>query len=627
MRQPRLTPMRLFFQLPRGLRAGSESNPTSGLQCQSRLKKTSTESSLGSHGIGVRNDRGNTLVDFCEANGLRIWNTYFKKRGTRKWTWKSPDGVTKNCIDYVIADRRCPIYDVDVIANLHFDTDHRLVRAKMKIVSRHVNKRATSKRVFDKPLFSYAVERLFNQNSPETYECLKKVFSEASTIATTYEPIPSRFSARTEKLFLKRQELQSQTHTPSGRIEFCMTNKALRVSIKNDTEMNLHNKIDRAIKKHRSVRKALRKSKVCSIALTQLQRVDGTIAASKEDVAKTVQAFYNSLYAAQQSSPAIIAPSQDDLPSILPSEIRTALRKAKRGKAPGPDFITLEMLLAAEENAVPILASIYNECLKNERTPTSMSDSIVRLLHKKGSCLDIGNYRPVALMSTIHKIFTSILRRRAERSLEEAQPIEQTGFRPGYSTSENTLVVSEMIQKSHEYRFPLFLMFIDYKKAFDSVEFGSLWTALSEFGVHSKIVNTLKNIYDEAKVSVRIRGHDVPVQIGRGVRQGDTISPNLFNATLEHVFRRLDWSEHGISVNGTPLTHLRKIVTGEETWAKKIVEWRPWEKKRSVGRPRARWRDDFRSVLGENWSTVARNNKELFKSTMIQQSLFDYSDV
>ncbi|CAD6191776.1 unnamed protein product [Caenorhabditis auriculariae] len=71
----------------------------------------------------------------------------------------------------------------------------------------------------------------------------------------------------------------------------------------------------------------------------------------------------------------------------------------------------------------------------------------------------------------------------------------------------------------------------------------------------------------------------------------------------------------------------KKIVTGEETWAKKIVEWRPWEKKRSVGRPRARWRDDFRSVLGENWSTVARNNKELFKSTMIQQSLFDCSDV
>ncbi|CAD6193302.1 unnamed protein product [Caenorhabditis auriculariae] len=100
-------------------------------------------------------------------------------------------------------------------------------------------------------------------------------------------------------------------------------------------------------------------------------------------------------------------------------------------------------------------------------------------------------------------------------------------------------------------------MFIDCKKAFNSVEFGSLRTALSEFGVHSKIVNTLKNIYDEAKVSFRIRGHDVPVQIGRGVRQGDTISPNLFNATFEHVFRRLDWSEHGISVNGTPLTHLR----------------------------------------------------------------------
>ncbi|CAD6189703.1 unnamed protein product [Caenorhabditis auriculariae] len=189
-----------------------------------------------------------------------------------------------------------------------------------------------------------------------------------------------------------------------------------------------------------------------------------------------------------------------------------------------------------EDIVVPHLVTMFNESLANERAPQSMPDSVVRLLHKKGNCLDIGNYRPVALLSVVYKLFTSILRRRATRELEAAQPIEQTGFRSGFSTSENTLVVTEMIQKSQEYKFPLYLMFVDYKKAFDSVEFGSLWTALSEFGVHSKIVMTLKNIYEEAEVSVRIRGQDVPVRIQKGVRQGDTISPDLFNATLEHIF-------------------------------------------------------------------------------------------
>ncbi|CAD6191447.1 unnamed protein product [Caenorhabditis auriculariae] len=640
--------------------------------------KTSTESSLGSHGIGVRNDRGNTLVDFCEANGLRIWNTYFKKRGTKKWTWKSPDGVTKNCIDYVIADRRCPIYDVDVIANLHFDTDHRLVRAKMKIVSRHVNKRATSKRVFDKPLFSYAVERLFNQNSPETYECLKKVFSEASTIATTYTIVVGRQNGLTMMTlagmfgvteagisqFLKRQKAQdgSTNSQRTGRPRTSRTNPRLTApAIRREVFLNSPSPPSVSTVKRRLNAAGIMGRRPVKKPLISEKNRAARVKWAKEHLNRTRQDWNKILWSdetvlhhvSQSTNPLnFVTPEEEELVFVGPQNLvpaltrpvemllrplhpggsilfrnqrrlftvetdggdsefkktsrliagavslglvldvlkmilsslrglmersplqkkmlqrrskhsttlcmlhNKALRQSSRhpkmtfrlfcrarfvllcakqneGKAPGPDFITLEMLLAAEENAVPILASIYNECLKNERTPTSMSDSIVRLLHKKGSCLDIGNYRPVALMSTIHKIFTSILRRRAERSLEEAQPIEQTGFRPGYSTSENTLVVSEMIQKSHEYRFPLFLMFIDYKKAFDSVEFGSLWTALSEFGVHSKIVNTLKNIYDEAKVSVRIRGHDIPVQIGRGVRQGDTISPNLFNATLE----------------------------------------------------------------------------------------------
>ncbi|CAD6188117.1 unnamed protein product [Caenorhabditis auriculariae] len=379
----------------------------------------------------------------------------------------------------------------------------------MKIVSRHVNKRATSNRVFDKPLFSYAVERLFNQNSPETYECLKKVFRAASTIATTYEPILSRFSAGTEKLFLKRRELQSQTHTPSGRIEFCRTNKALRVSIKNDIEMNLHNKIDKAIKKHRS-------------------RVDGTIAASKEGVAKTVQAFYNSLYASQQSSPAIIGPSQDDLPSFLPSEIRTALRKAKRGKAPGPDFITLEMLLAAEENAVPLLASIYNECLQNERTPTSMSDSMVSLLHKKGSCLEIGN----CSLDVDHPQTLPLHPKKTGRTVS------------GISTTYRTNGISTWILdlRKHTGR-----LRNDPEKAFDSVEFGSLWTALSEFGVHSKIVNTLKNIYDEAKCLSDSAGTTSQYKLEEACDKATLFRPTFSTLLLSMYFEDLTGVNMGYS--------------------------------------------------------------------------------
>ncbi|CAD6195097.1 unnamed protein product [Caenorhabditis auriculariae] len=69
----------------------------------------------------------------------------------------------------------------------------------------------------------------------------------------------------------------------------------------------------------------------------------------------------------------------------------------------------------------------------------------------------------------------------------------------------------------------------------------------------------------------------------------------------------------------------KKIATGEDTWAKKIVEKRPWAKTREVGRPKPRRRDDLRAVLGERWATVARTDKPLFKYSMVQQ-IHDYSE-
>ncbi|CAD6189047.1 unnamed protein product [Caenorhabditis auriculariae] len=333
-------------------------------------------------------------------------------------------------LDYVIADRRCPIYDVDVIANFQYITDHRLIRAKMKLSSRHVNKRATSKRVFHKSLFAYAVEQISNEHRPHT-----NVIS-----------------------------LCRKTNTPSGRLEFCLTNKALRISIKDDIERRRHSKIDNAIEKHRSVLKVMKESQVCSTALTQPQREDGTIAASKKMSRKLFSSSII-LYTSLDSSPALVLPSQEDFPPILADKVRAALKKAKKKQKLLGRIWSLRRCFACEDIVVPHLVTIFNESLVNERAPHSRPDSVVRLLHKKGNCLDIGNYRPVALLSVVYKLFTSILRRRA---------------------TQNTLVVTEMIQKSQKYKFPLYLMFVDYKKAFDSVEFGSLWTALSECGVHSE---------------------------------------------------------------------------------------------------------------------------------------------
>lgn len=90
----------------------------------------------GRFGTGARNERGETLVNYCESAGLSIANSWFKKRPQRKWTWLSPDAKTANEIDYVLARDRAPITDVSVLSRCNFNSDHRLVRANIHLQNR-----------------------------------------------------------------------------------------------------------------------------------------------------------------------------------------------------------------------------------------------------------------------------------------------------------------------------------------------------------------------------------------------------------------------------------------------------------------------------------------------------------
>ncbi|CAH2243651.1 jg26126 [Pararge aegeria aegeria] len=88
---------------------------------------------LGQHGYGSRNHRGQMLVNFLEMNSLFLMNSFFKKRPHRKWTWKSPDNITKNEIDFIITDKRYIFRDVSVISRFNTGSDHRLVRSTLNI--------------------------------------------------------------------------------------------------------------------------------------------------------------------------------------------------------------------------------------------------------------------------------------------------------------------------------------------------------------------------------------------------------------------------------------------------------------------------------------------------------------
>ncbi len=90
------------------------------------------------------------------------------------------------------------------------------------------------------------------------------------------------------------------------------------------------------------------------------------------------------------------------------------------------------------------------------------------------------NYGPISLTSNMGKIFTTVLKNRIYTQLDENQAKEQAGFRRGYSTVDNIFVINQVIEKAREYGLKVKLMFIDYKKALDSIKHSYLWQAMKK---------------------------------------------------------------------------------------------------------------------------------------------------
>ena len=87
-------------------------------------RQDDAEFSIGSFVYGQRNNRGSMLLYFLLHHKLYLMNSFFKKNKNRKLTWISPDGTTKNEIDFITTNRKNIVQDVTVIKG----TDHRLVR-------------------------------------------------------------------------------------------------------------------------------------------------------------------------------------------------------------------------------------------------------------------------------------------------------------------------------------------------------------------------------------------------------------------------------------------------------------------------------------------------------------------
>ncbi|KAK6728975.1 hypothetical protein RB195_006185 [Necator americanus] len=475
-------------------------------------KATEEEYRIGRFGLGDRNENGNRLAGLLSAARLFHGNSLFMKKDHRRWTWESPNGATPAEIDHILTNRRWCLLDVSVVPSFCSGSDHRLLRAKIRLshtMEKNIcyRQRRRKEVVYDDCVLEDSLSQgdwQIEEDPNVDYEMLLR----------DYEPV-----LNTTKELLGRR-------------------RALRLD-PNASHIERQKKILEAAQRRTSLKKCRRDLREYNIPLATLLSEDGTRTSSRRKMEIITERFYSNLFRSSTPVSSPIIPTGEAPPRILPSEVRVAIKSMKPGTA--PDLILYQQTFFG---------------LK-ERIPDQWKTSRTVLIHKKGDREDLRNYRPICLLSVLYKVFTKIILTRISRTLDETQPQEQAGFRQGFSCLDHIQTVSRVIEVCREYRLPLVLTFVDYEKAFDSVETNAILSALVDQGVDASYVRTLANCYERCTTKIQLFHRPLTIPIGKGVRQGDTISPKLFTAALQWIMKSLSWEERGIRVDGRFLSNLR----------------------------------------------------------------------
>ena len=358
-----------------------------------------------------------------------------------------------------------------------------------------------------------------------------------------------------EREFAKR----NNQSTPFHKIEYNTLCKLTRYHIRKDLSKYTDRIINENINQGstRKIKAQLSDGKKWSIGLNNK---NGDVERNRQKIIQIASTFYKELYAGETNINTETTDKKPRTNSIKPFEdfeIENIIKNLKPGKTPGSDKISNEMLKEVCNEISHPLTLLFNKLVVSREIPKQWLQTDIILLHKKGDQLNINNYRPISLTCSLNKIFMKLIFTRIESTLTSHQPIEQAGFRTTFSTQDHLQVVNQLIEKSSEYQITLYLAFIDFKKAFDSLKQVFLYKSLKHQNIPTDIIDLLKSLYANNTARIIMDRPGPYFKIQRGVKQGDPLSPILFNSALEEIFRELSWEQYGINVNGSKLNNLR----------------------------------------------------------------------
>ena len=576
------------------------------------------EGIVGRHILeGDRTDNGARFVSACEVNNLAIVSTMFPHKDIHKQTWISPDGRTKNQIDHVTINGafRRSVTDVRVYRAADVESDHNLLVGTIKLKLVSVKKQEGKRRKYDlqklkvretKQKFSLELKNRFSSLAVDEDEAdsvvevmerrwknLKEAYNETAEKVLGFQKRKNKpwISLESWKKVDERKELKKKVDDSKSvrikerrKVEYTEKAREVKRSLQQDKRKwadELAGDAEAAAQagNMRGVYDSTKKlcnSKQRSMDVIR-DKSEKMLTTEAEVLARWKEHFTEVLNRPEPETRAEVHTEgveeiEVSTDYLSKEEISKSLDDLKNNKAAGPDNITAEVLKADKETTITKLEEIFKLAWDAEEVPGDWKDGLIVKLPKKGDLTKCGNWRGLTLMSIPAKLLGRSMIRRLRDGVEEKLRSEQAGFRPKRGTYEQIFILRNIVEQALEWNSCIYLIFVDYEKAFDSIDRETLWKIMKAYGIPDKFIAIVKAFYRNCRVAVLHGGSKSEwFAVKSGVKQGCVMSGFLFLLVVDWIMRRtLSQGNTGIRWNMMKtledLDYADDIVLLSELW-------------------------------------------------------------
>ena len=246
-------------------------------------------------------------------------------------------------------------------------------------------------------------------------------------------------------------------------------------------------------------------------------------------------------------------------------EIDEAVDSCNAQKAPGPDGYNFRFIKAAWDVIKFDVYGIIEDFFLTSRLPKGTNVAFIALIAKCDKPEGFQDFRPISMVGCVSKIIAKLLARRLQKVMDSLVGPNQSSFIAGRQILDGALVAGEIIDSCRQAKISATILKLDFHKAFDSVAWSFLEWTLASMGFPDVWRSWIMACVSSAAASILINGSPtVPFKLHRGLRQGDPLSPFLFNLIVETLSLVIDkaanlglWEGLAVSRGGQRVTHLQ----------------------------------------------------------------------